>query len=135
MASNKAPTEVTIRKWKQEFPWLVFTKAQKLVCEVCTAQKQIIQSIRNFSDTFIVGSTNYRLSSLRDHSKSESHQRAVREEKHTTAIREGTSVPQRKVVHNVPADSAISIGLQQMGEKEKQTVEKLHKTAFYLALK
>ena len=27
------------------------------------------------------------------------------------------------------------MGLQNMGEKEKQTVEKLHKIAFYLALK
>ena len=62
---------------------------------------------------------------------SQSHQRAVREQEHNKALKEGISVPPRKVVHDVPADSAISTGLQNMGEKEKQTVEKL----YYLALK
>ena len=102
---------------------------------MCTSQKEIIQSTRNFNDTFIVGNTNYQLSSLWDHSKSDSHQPSVREEEHNKALKEGISVPPRKVVHNVPTDSAISVGLQSMGEKEKQTVEKLHEIAFYLALK
>ena len=48
-----APTEETIKKWKQEFFWLLFTKAQKLVCAVCTSQKEIIQSTRNFNDSMI----------------------------------------------------------------------------------
>ena len=50
-------------------------------------------------------------------------------------LKEGISVPPRKVVRNVPADSAISMGLQNMGEKEKQTLKKLREIAFYLALK
>ena len=72
---------------------------------------------------------------MQDHSKSESHQRAVQEEEHNKALKEGISEPPSKVVHDVPADSAISMGLQQMGEKEKQTMEKLHEIPFYLALK
>ena len=107
-----APTGKTIKKWKQEFFWLLLTKAQKSVCTVSTSQIEIIQSTRNFNDIFIVGSTNNRLSSLRYHSKSESHQRAVQEQKHNKALKEGISVPPCKVVHNVPADSAISTGLQ-----------------------
>ena len=47
-----------------------------------------------------------------NHSKSDSHQRAVREQKHNKALKEGISVPPRKVVHNVPVDSAVSTGLQ-----------------------
>ena len=124
----------TIKKWKQEISWLLFTKAQKLVCVVCTSQKEIIQSSRNYINIFIVGSTNYRLSSMQDHKNSESHQEAVPEEEHDKALKEGISVPLRKIVHNVPADSAISLGLQNMGKKEKQTVEKLHEMAFYLVL-
>ena len=85
--------------------------------------------------SFIVGSTNYQLSSLRDHSKSKSHQRAVQEEEHNKVLKEGVSVPLRKLVHNVPADSAISMGLQNMGDEEKQAVEKLHEIACHLALK
>ena len=54
-----APTEETIKKWKQEFSWLQFNKAQKLVCKVYLSQKEIIQSTRNFNDTCNVGSINY----------------------------------------------------------------------------
>ena len=50
-------------------------------------------------------------------------------------MKEEISVSLRKIVYNVPADSAISMGLKNMGEKEKQTVEKLHEIGFYLALK
>ena len=34
-------TEKTIKKWKQKSPWLLFTKTQKLVCAVCTSQKEL----------------------------------------------------------------------------------------------
>ena len=102
---------------------------------VCTTQKEITQSTGNCNDTFIVGCTNYRLSSLRNHCKSESHQRAVREEEHNKALKEGIRVPPCKVVNNVSADSAISMGLENMSEKEMQTVEKLHEIAFYIAFK
>ena len=50
-------------------------------------------------------------------------------------MKEGISVPPHKVVHDVLAESAISVGLQKMDEKEKQAVEKLHEIAFDLALK
>ena len=123
-----AHTKETIKKWKQEFFWLLFTTAQKfwllfttaqkLICAVGTSQKEII------NETFIAGSTNYQLSSLGDHSKSESLQCVVREEEHNKALREKSSVPLPKILHNVPADSTISVGLKNMGEKEKQAVEK-----------
>ena len=109
-----AHTEETIKKWKQEFFWLLFTTAQKLICAVCTSQKEII------NEAFIAGSTNYQLSSLGDHSKSESLQCVVREEEHNKALKEKSSVPLHKILHNVLADSAISMGLKNMGEKEKQ---------------
>ena len=58
-----AHTEETIKKWKQEFSWLLFLKSQKIVCAVYISQKEIIHSTRNFNDTFIVDSTKYQLSS------------------------------------------------------------------------
>ena len=47
------------------------------------------------------------------------------------ALKEGISVPLHKIVHNVPPDSTISMHLKYLGEKEKQTVEKLYAIAFY----
>ena len=111
-----APTEETFRKWKQEFSWLLFTKAQKLVCALCISQKESIHSTNNFSDTFNVG------------------QCAIWEEEYKKALKEGISVPLHKIVHNVPPDSTISMHLKYLGEKEKQTVEKLYAIAFYWAL-
>ena len=49
-----AGTEEMIKKLRQDFPWLLFTKAQNLVCAVFTSQKEIIQSTRNFNGTFII---------------------------------------------------------------------------------
>ena len=72
---------------------------------------------------------------MQDQSKSESRQWTVQEEVHDKALKEGISVPPHKVVHDVLAESAISVGLQKMDEKEKQAVEKLHEIAFDLALK
>ena len=50
-------------------------------------------------------------------------------------MKKGISVLPCKVVHNVPVDPAISTGLQNMGERVKQSVEKQHEIAFYVALK
>ena len=36
-----AHTEETIKKWKQEFSWLLFLKSQKIVCAVYISQKEI----------------------------------------------------------------------------------------------
>ena len=69
-----------------------------------------------------------------DYQACKSHQQAVQEEEHNKALKKGISVPLHKVVHNVP-DSTISIGLQNMCEKERQTVEKLHEIAFTLPSK
>ena len=40
-----------------------------------------------------------------------------------------------KIILEVPADSAISSGLKNMGLKEKQALTKLHDVAYYTALK
>lgn len=133
--TSKPPTEKALKKWKEQYPWFHFTESKKLVCSICTSQEECVRSMPNFSSTFIVGSTNYRLSSLKDHDTSLSHQRALREEEHEKASAEGINLPPRKVVQNVPSDSAIAKCFQQMGEKEKETVEKLHEIAFYIALK
>ena len=55
---NMAPTKESIKKLKQEFPSFLFNKTQKLVCALYNSQKEIIQSARNFNDTFIVDSKN-----------------------------------------------------------------------------
>ena len=83
-------------------------KRKNMAPMVWTSQKEINQSTRNFNDTFTV-------SSMQDHSKSESHQQAVQEKEHNKALKEGISVHCIKLFIMYP-------------------LIQLHELAFYLAL-
>ena len=51
----------------------------KMICKVCPAQKGKIEMMRSYNSTFISGSTNYKVSTLKDHVQAECHKRAVKE--------------------------------------------------------
>ena len=59
MSDRNAPKIKTLKSWKLEFNWLMFDINIGLQCNVCKKCKQKIISVKNFSDTFIKGSTNY----------------------------------------------------------------------------
>ena len=88
----------------------------------------------NVSMSFLNGSTNFRLSSIEDHDSSACHQRAIREKQHSEAVAAGISLPPGRVEQHMPPNSAIATGLQRMDEKDRDTVEKLHKISFNIAL-
>ena len=46
----------------------------------------------------------------------------------------GISLPPRRVEQQMPPNSAITIGLQRMDEKDRNTVQKLHEISFNIAL-
>ena len=45
------------------------------------------------------------------------------------------SLPPRKAVQHAPSDSTIVQGIQLTGDLERDTVNKLHEIAYYIALK
>ena len=106
-----------------------------MVCSVCSSQEDKLRSMPNVSMTFINGSTNFRLSSLKDHDSSECHQRATREKEHEVAVAAGISLAPRKVIQQTPSNSAIKQCFQHMGELEKESVQKLHDIAYYITSK
>ena len=106
-----------------------------MVCSVCYSQEDKLRSMPNISMTFINGSTNFRLSSLKDDDSSECHQRATREKEHEGAVAAGISLAPRKVIQQTPSNSAIKQCFQHMGELEKESVQKLHEIAYYIASK
>ena len=73
-----------------------------------------ILSMPNASMTFITGSTNFRLSTLKYHESSECHKWAEREEEHEGAVSGGETFPPRKVLQQVPSSSLITQGFKQM---------------------
>ena len=58
-----------------------------------------LRSMPNVSMSFISGSSNYRLSALKDHDNSACHQRSIREKEHEEAVAVGKSLPPRKIQH------------------------------------
>ena len=89
----------------------------------------------NFSMSFISGSSNYWLSALKDHDNSACHRCAIREKEHEEAIAVGKSLPPRKIQRRpLTSESSIYLGIQQMSEKDRETLSKLHDISFHIAL-
>ena len=92
--------------------------------------------------TLLDGSTNFKISTLAEHGRTDSHKCATeaKKTKNKTKQKEqatiaGKLVPVRKITLEVPNDSAISSGLKKMGVKEKEALTKLHDVAYYITLK
>ena len=91
--------------------------------------------LKTFNPAFVVGSINYRRSSLEDHKKTESHAK-VRNEKGAQEAREaGVALPKKKVVASVPESAAIKRSLNKLLQNELQTLRKLFNTAYFISLK
>ena len=89
----------------------------------------------NVSMSFISGSSNYRLSALKDHDNSACHQRAICEKEHEEAVAVGKSLPPRKIQRGpLTSESPIYLGIQQMSKKNCETLSKLHNISFHIAL-
>ena len=88
------PSEKVLKRWREQFSWLDITNNKTLICKICCSQEDKLRSMPNFSMSFISGSSNYRLSALKDHDNSTCHQRVnVYEE----AIAVGKSLAPRKI--------------------------------------
>ena len=75
------------------------------------------------------------MSALKDHDNSACHQRAIREKEHEEAIADGKSLPPMKIQRRpLTSESPIYLGIQQMSEKDCETLSKLHDIFFHIAL-
>ena len=83
--------------------------------------------------SFISGSSNYRLSALKDHDNSACHQHAIREKEHEEAVAVGKSLPPRKIQRRpLTSESPIYLDIQH-SEKDRET-SKLHNISFHIVL-
>ena len=71
-----------------------------------------------FSMSFLNGSTNFRLSSIKDHDSLACHQRAVLEKQHSEAVAARISLPPRRLEQHILPNSDMATGLQRMDEKD-----------------
>ena len=91
------PSEKVLKRWREQFSCLDITNNKTLICKTCCWQQDKLRSMLNFSMSFISGSSNYRLSALKDHDNSAYHQSAIREKEHEEAVVVGKSLPPRKI--------------------------------------
>ena len=64
---------------------------------MCRSQEDKLRLMPNVSMSFISGSSNYRLSTLKDHDNSACHQHTIRVKAHEEAVAAAKSLPPRKI--------------------------------------
>ena len=83
-SSKKTTTLKTLRKWESEFSIkLEFdtnsdSKIYRIKCSDCKKWETRINSMKNFSKSWIVGMENVSKDAVEKHSKSEPHARAIK---------------------------------------------------------
>ena len=111
------------------------TNNKTLTYKICCSQEGKLRSMLNFSMSFIYGRSNYALFVLKDHDNSACHQRVILEKEHEEAVAIGKSLPPRKIKHYpLTSESPIYLGIQQMSEKDQETLSKLNNISFHIML-
>ena len=95
------PKPKTIKKWKEKWNWLQFSEEEKMLCVFCRKQLEKLKKMSGFTEVFIRGSDNFKISALSDHIKSKIHVQAVNEGKFIEIIKH------RKQHH--PAPMSLSV--------------------------
>ena len=85
--------------------------------------------MKNFSDAFLKGSTNYRKSNVSDHAKSTQRVKSCDLEEKQKCENEGR-VYQKKVSLTVPVDSPIYQGLKKVSDSERTGMKMLFQAAY-----
>ena len=93
-ASNpkrRTVTVATVEKWKREndkgistCTWVNYERSDanrdhvtSISCSVCSSFQDQLRGMRNFTPVYIDGSTNLRVSSLKDHAATDMHKKAM----------------------------------------------------------
>ena len=104
--------EKVLKRWRTQFSWLDITNSKTLICKIYCSQEDKLHSMPNFSMSFISGSSNYRLSALKDYDNSTCHQCAIPEKEHEEALAVGKSLPRRKTqCPPLTSESPIYLGI------------------------
>ena len=103
--------------------WLLFSEWEKK-----------IEQSKNFNDKFIVGCTNYCISAVKDHAKSDIHLKSY-EQKEKKNAEEAGKTYHRKVTLSTPQNSPIVNSLNRASVTEKESLHKLFEVAYLIAKK
>ena len=102
--------------------------------KLCCWRAEQNGTVNSNSSKFIQGIKIYQLSSIKEHAASKPHPAAKTAKEDFDVRKPWLSVPLRKVVQETPPGSAIAKSMQQMNDKDQETVTKLYDRPYYIAL-
>ena len=108
---------------------------EKLYCRVCQKYKQQLSTMKDFSNAWIIGSKNLKLSNAKDHANSNCHLRAFR--LHANEIRTGSggSLQMPEKLMPGPNQPTVIEGFSQMSEIAQEQLKKKFELAYFVAKK
>ena len=106
----------------------------KMLRKLCCWQAEQNGTVNSSSSKFIQGIKIYQLSSIKEHAASKPHPAAKTAKEDFDARKAWLPVPLRKVVQETPPGSTIAKSMQQMNDKDQETVTKLYDRPYYIAL-
>ena len=72
---------------------------------------------------------------LKDHDNSACHQHVILEKEHEEAVAVGKSLPPKKIQRRpLTSESQIYLDIQQLSDKNYETLSKFHDISFYIVL-
>ena len=95
-------------------------------CKLCC---KWLLGVKNYSDAFIKGSSNYCILNISDHSKPAQHLKSCELEEKQSCKKEGQK-HQKKVVNVIPIDAPIVKGLKKMSETERNKMQVLFEVSY-----
>ena len=123
----KIPKTKTQQRSKLDHPWLIFTSSGMKCKAVCCDWLLKIEGCKNFSNRFIyiIGSSNYKTSAVKDHETSDQHKRSMGNQEILEAEKAGVSIAKKFVRQKAPEDSTIMQSFKKMSEGERESLVKL----------
>ena len=103
-------------------------------CLLCCEWEKKIEQSKNFNDKFIVGCTNYHISAVKYHGKSDIHLKSTEQKDKKNAEKAGETY-RRKVILSTPKNSPIVNSLNGASVKEKESFHKLFEVAYLIVKK
>ena len=144
-SSSRTVTPVTVEKWKSELveynvaEWLQYSvdsngKVANMKCKFCITYKDAIKDLPNFSDIFIIGSTNYKKSTVEEHAtKCKPHLKAYKLFLSSKGISIEDAAKSLSVA--VPNNTNIVAGIATMDKKDLEKTKLKFDVSYFIAKK
>ena len=131
---KKATTQKTLRKWESEFSIkLEFdtnsdSKIYRIKCSDCKKWKTRINSMKNFSKSWIVGTENVSKDAVEKHSKSEPHVRGIK-------LSKQENLGEENFREEVVMNSQIAKSFLRLNPADKNSQQVKFNTTYYIIKK